>query len=320
VLTQAKSHYRAALLNDGMGSAVRRAARTATPEGAMAYLYQSREMFHDVSARLDRFDEEAERLMGQIEQIRAFLQNRWRWTVSFTGSDSAFRRLEQSLGAWCARMPRTPPPDEPAAFAAPARLPREALAAPLPVSYCIKLMAAPDPAAPAAPLFGLGSYLVRFDYLLPEIRLKGNAYGAGATLDDALGVYYLHSYRDPRIVETLRVFDGLRDFVKSASWSQTDVDRAIIGSAKNVERPLRPAEATSMAMVRHLRGDTNALRERRYQIALSATPASVKQTFLTHLEAVEPGAGVCVVGERTKIEEANRSLPDDPLQITPLLD
>jgi len=320
VLTQARAQYRSSLLNDGLGSAVRRAARTVTPEGAAAYGYQSREMYQDVAARLERFDDEAGRLMEQIEAIRAVIRNRWRWTVSFTGSDSSFRCLENALRGWFAPMPQTVPADETQAFVPPVRPAREALAAPLPVAYCVKLMQAPAPADPAAPLFGLGSYLSRFDYLLPEIRFKGNAYGGGATLDDAMGVYYLYSYRDPRVFETLRVFDGLRDFVSAAAWSQTDVDRAIIGSAKSFDRPLRPADATSTALVLRLRGDTDALREQRYQTMLGATPAAVKRAFLDHLEFAEPLAAVCVVGDRAKIEEANRHLPGPALDISPLLD
>jgi hypothetical protein len=320
VLTQARAWYRTTLVNDGLGTAMRRAARAMTAEGATVYVYQSREMFQDVSARLDRFDAEAERLMAQIEQIREFLCHRRRWTASFTGSDGTFRQLEQSLREWSARMADTPPAGPESPFTRAHTPPREGLSAPIPIAYCVKLMPAPAAADPQTPLFSLGSYLAQFDYLLPEIRFKGNAYGSGSTLDDGMGVYYLHSYRDPRIVETLRVFDGIRDFVSAAAWTQTDVDRAIIGSAKSAERPIRPAEATLLALTRHLRGDTNALREQRYQIALGATPPSVKRAFLAHVEFVEKSAAVCVVADRAKLEEANRALAGRGLDLSALIE
>ena len=78
------------------------------------------------------------------------------------------------------------------------------------------------------------------DYILSEIRLKGNAYGAWLTYDPRGRILYFGSYRDPHVARTLDVFDGVMDFARQANWTQTDIDRAIIATAKNEERPIRP--------------------------------------------------------------------------------
>jgi Zn-dependent M16 (insulinase) family peptidase len=117
----------------------------------------------------------------------------------------------------------------------------------------------------------------------------------------------------------LRVFDAYRDWLNAQNWTQTDIDRAIIGSAREAERPIRPAEATHTALVRHIRGDTNELREQRYSAMLGATPKSVKQTLLRVLENGEPKAAVCVVSSREKLEEANQALGDRALQLSDIV-
>ena len=81
------------------------------------------------------------------------------------------------------------PPFQP--FAAP---PREGLAGEMPISHCAKVMPAPHLGHPDAPFFRVAAYLANFDCLYPEIRFKGNAYGANASHDDARGIFVCSSF------------------------------------------------------------------------------------------------------------------------------
>jgi len=320
VMTQTESRYRTTLVNDGWLTARRQAARGLSPEGALEHQFLSPEALKLVQNVLGDFDTGAKQLAQNVERIRDFLASRARWTVSFTGSDAAFRVFTDTLEEWAARMNgqrivEALPPFEP--FVVP---PREGLAAPIKIAHCVKIMPAPHLAHPDVPLFRLGVYLAGFDYMLPEIRFKGNAYGAGAMHDDALGLFRLHSFADPHIAETLRIFDGLGDFIAEQKLTQADIDRAIVGSAKEAERPIRPEEATGLALTRHIRGDTNELRELRYADRFRATPQSVKQTFLNVLEANEAKSAVCVVASREKLQEANMALEARALVVTDILD
>jgi Zn-dependent M16 (insulinase) family peptidase len=319
VLTQTQSACRTTLINDGLGTARRHAARGLTPEAALDHLYLSRDALRLVNGIVALFDTAGEDLMQRIARIRSFLQSRVRWTVSFTGSERAHACLAMALRDWSARLRDEPLKAGAPAFSPYATPPRDGLAAPVQISYCAKVMLAPGLTSPDFSPFGLGAYLAQFDFLLPEVRFKGNAYGSGAAHDSQLGVFCLYSYRDPRIVETLAVFDGVGDYVRRADWTQTDIDRAIVGSAKSAERPIRPAEATGAALTRYVRGDTNALREQRYQAALRATPKAVKRAFLTHFDAAEPSSALCVMASREMLEAANRGLGQKALAISDAL-
>ena len=319
VLTQTRAAYRTSLVNDGMSTARRHAARGLSPEAAIENLFISPAVLRTIEEQTNQFDKHADMIAHDIERIRDFILNRRRWTISFTGSDKVFAAFQQQLTAWSARMRDEPVTDILPIFTPFQQLPREGLAGPMTVAYCTQVMPAPHLTHPDVPLFRLAVYLARFDYLLPEIRFKGNAYGAGVAHDDSQGVLYQFSYRDPHVVETLNAFAKLRDYIAAQTWSQTDIDRAIIGSAKEAEKPIRPAEATAAALARHLRGFTNQLREQSYTATLRATPQSVQETFLRVLDGNAPRTAVCVVSSREKLTEANRQLGDQALAISDIL-
>ncbi len=111
------------------------------------------------------------------------------------------------------------------------------------------------------------------------------------------------------------IFNGLKDFINNAKWTQTDVDRAIIGSMQQIVAPIRPATATEQALTRHIAGITNTLREQRYNLTKSATPANIKKALLSQLELAEPSAGICVAASRINLEKANKTLGKDKLEI-----
>ena len=319
VLTQTRAGYRTTLVNDGFGTARRQAARGLSREAAIEHLFFSPTALRVVEDLTGNFDQRAAEIMQNVERIRDFLLLRNRWTISFTGSDAVFRTLTRTLESWATRLRQEPivdalPPFQP--FTTP---PREGLAGPMLVAHCAKVMPAPHLAHPDVPLLKLGVYLANFDYLLPEIRFKGNAYGGGARYDDTNGTLSLYSFRDPNIVETLGTFAGLRNHVAAQHWSQTDIDRAIIGSAKEAERPIRPGEATGTALIRHLRGDTDDQRAQRYTASLRATPTAVKETMLRVLDANESQSAICVVSSREKLAAANQRLGGDSLAVTDIL-
>jgi Zn-dependent M16 (insulinase) family peptidase len=319
VMTQTRAWYRTTLVNNGSGTAHRQAARGLSPAAALDHLFLSPDALRMIEDQIFNFDQQVDEIMRNIELVRDFLANRASWTVSFTGSDAVFKALTQTLEQWAARQHRGPMTDALPLFCPFTTPVREGLAGPMKIAHCVQAMPAPHLAHPDTPLFKLGMYLAVFDYFYPEIRFKGNAYGAGARYDDTRNILSLSSYSDPRITETLAVFDRLRDHIGAQQWSQTDIDRAIIGSAKEAEAPIRPAAATATALMRHLRGDNEELRAARYAATLRATPESVKETTLRVLDANLSRAAVCVVSSREKLAEANKQLGDQRLEVSDIL-
>lgn len=324
VLQQSRAGYRSDVLENGQSYAQGHAGRHL---GRVAMLDEQCHGIPQVAltARLDdQFEQEAGAVMDHVERIRAFLLDPARLSISFTGSEAAYDAVSTAFRAWIAGMSKAGGRNtaegggktagyetSPAALSI-----REGLAVPVQVAHCAQAMRAPTLDHPASAALVIGAHLVRFDYFLSEIRLKGNAYGAGFSYNPVSGTLFMTSFRDPHVVRTLEVFAGTRDFVSQASWTQADVDRAIIGAAKGDVRPLRPGEVTGEALSRHLQGKTDELLEAFYHSRLAVTPAATRQALLETLDAGRASSPVCVLSSREKLEEANAALGDSALAIS----
>ena len=318
-LVQAKTAYRTGFVNNGMNTALTHAARGMSPEGALNEAIHGLPQLPLIESLVDRFDETHVDLIAKIHAIRDFLLNRTRFTASFTGSDAVHGSVCKTLETWAREMRDEPIVDIRPEFKPFANPPREGLAGPMQVAYCTLVMPAPHPSDPRTTSMHVAMRLARHDYVLNEVRLKGNAYGAGCYYSGSNRTMGLYSYRDPRLTKTIEVFRGLRDFVSQSQWSQIDIDRTIIGAAKDYQRPIRPSESTGSALSNYVTGHTEELLQADYEELLSATPAKLKQIVLEQLDANESKAAICVVSSREKLEQANAENPAGALVVEDIL-
>lgn len=319
VIIQANANYRTDLVHDGSNTASRYAARGFTPEGHLEEIVNGLPQLELTEKFNKQFDRLHAELMEKIEQIRDFILAPERLTISFTGSDRAQKIIADALASWIHRMPGSPTAGQSFRFVPFAAPPREGLAGPMQVAFCSQIIPAPHFSHPDAAYLKLGTRMISMEYMLNEVRFKGNAYGAWCRYNSLQREVELGSYRDPHIVRTLDVFHGILDYVRKADWSQIDVDRAIIGTAKNFEEPIRPKDAAKRALHRHLTGQTNEVREANYQRICSATLNHVRRATLELLDANLEQSSICVVSSREKLEEANRHLQGKQMKIKDIL-
>jgi len=320
VLMQARAGYRSDVMENGQSYAQCHAARHLMPTGVL-----DEQCFGipqaALAARLcDQFDAEVEALMGRIERIRSFMLSPDRLAISFTGSDHAYAAMTRAFGQWLPTMkghsllPSTSHVSRFTPHSSSAS--REGLAVPVQVAHCAQGMLAPKLNDPRSASLVIATHLTRFEYFLPEIRLKGNAYGGGISYNPLTGTLFMSSFRDPHITRTLDIFAKTPEFLNNTDWTQADIDRAIIGTAKGDEKPLRPSEATGEALSRYLQGVTPELREAFYAARLAVSPSLARSALLETLEAGLKSSPICVLSSREKLTEANKTLAGNALSIS----
>ena len=320
VLVQRKARYRSQIAGAGRDYAIQRAAAGINPLGQwnewLGGVAQPR-LIQDLA---DNFDARKDEVIANLEAIRDALLHPSRMIASFTGSPAVYDTVAKTLSTWAGEM-KGPAPGAPRAVKVPAAegQTREGLAASMQVAYCAQVLPAPHLGAPQTAALSVARLLLSRGYMWEEIRIKGGAYGAGVSWSGLEQGFTFWSYRDPWIHKTLDVYKGLVEHVKAAEWTQADIDRAIIGTAKEGERPIRPAAATGTALWRHTHGDTNELREARHAAVLQVTPQAVKEAVLDVLEKGWPNSRVCVTSSRAKLEKANEERPAEALTIEEIL-
>jgi hypothetical protein len=284
-----------------------------------------RELIHGLpqlertEAMMRDFDDRNEELVARIEAIRDFLLNRARLTVSFTGTDAGHATVREAVDRWARKMRDEPVANADTGFVPYDAPPREGLAGPVQVAYCAAVCPAPHYSADDETLLSVGAHIVSLDYFMSELRFQGNAYGAWFRYSGKGRSLTMGSYRDPHVARTLGVFENTADWVAKADWSDEDIRRAIIATAKNEERPIRPAQATTDALYRHLDGLTPQRREQRFARLKAATAPAVRRALLEMLHAGRARTAVCVVTNRQKLEHANTQMPGRELAIRDIL-
>jgi hypothetical protein len=136
--------------------------------------------------------------------------------------------------------------------------------------------------------------------------------------DPMNGFFSFLSYRDPHLVETLRVYDEVIDSRARQRVGGEDLERAIIGSIGAIDRPLDPAGKGFVSMIRDFAGitDEDRLKFRKGVFAVNADSVleAARRCLLPALET----ASIAVYGSDDRLRKSNDTLRP-ALLIEPLL-
>ncbi len=312
-IARARADHRSDLLHPGFGTALRRAARDQAPLPYLEALMSGPAQLQLCSRLSRRFDELGDDLIERIETIRDLLLNRNRLTVAFTGSTATHRTVRRTIERWIDRMRDAPLGETSLGFAPSARPVRVGLVGAIATSHCAHAIPAWHTSHRDEALAALAAQLVHLDYVLPEVRGRGRAYGAWCQYSSPKRVLALGAQNDPQPARTLGVFEGVRDYVRRATWSRSDIEAAIINTARSTSRPLRPGQLAAASLHQHLAGHTRQRGQERFERQRSASGEEVKRAALEMLDAAGSRGSMCVVGSRRTLDETNRQLAENPL-------
>ena len=144
--------------------------------------------------------------------------------------------------------------------------------------------------------------ILSYDYLWQNIRVKGGAYGCMSNFN-RIGEGYLVSYRDPNLKKTMEVYEGVVDYLKNFNVEDRDMNKFIIGTISNIDRPMNPAAKGNRSMNLYMNHVTEEMiRTEREQI-LTAQQKDIR-ALADVLQALLDADLLCVIGGEEKIEEA----------------
>jgi Zn-dependent M16 (insulinase) family peptidase len=159
------------------------------------------------------------------------------------------------------------------------------------------------------------SKILRSMYLHREIREKGGAYGGFALYSPEDGLFSFASYRDPHIVSTLDTFDKSAAWIRSGSFSDEDVDEAILQVCSEIDKPDPPGPAARKAYYRKLISLSDEMRTRYKERLLSLTRSQVVQAAEKYFDKNQAQKAVAVISGEDKLIAANEKLSGNPLEL-----
>ena len=138
------------------------------------------------------------------------------------------------------------------------------------------------------------------EYLYQNIRAKGGAYGIFAIFSRNGNMGFI-SYRDPKLEETNKVYDGIPEYLRSFEATEEEMTEYIIGVIGALDVPYNPSSEAQRALDNYMSGLTPEMIQRSRDEILGTTAKDVRGVA-DLVEAVLKNSRVCVAGNEEKIE------------------
>ncbi len=252
--------------------------------------------------RLVALDEAGlEGLLGDLEAIRQhiFSQN---LSVCITSEESQLGELEGKVSSLLVKLPA---PSIPSQSILPAeKLQPQARTTAVPVAYDAKVFRTVPFDHPDAPVLLALANILRSEYLHKEIREKGGAYGGFAVTRPENGTFALLSYRDPHIVRTFGIYDGVVKFIQGDILADR-IKEAILGAAGDIDPLLSPDSKGRMRFFSDLAGYTLEKKMQYKERLLHLSLEDLRRVVGQYLTGQ---AALAVISSEEKIKQANAEM------------
>ena len=136
---------------------------------------------------------------------------------------------------------------------------------------------------PDLPYLHLAAKIMENTSLHPLVREQGGAYGSGAVINGALGVFYFYSYRDPNIVKTANAFITTLHNLAEEKFTQKDIVEATLTLIQKFDTPVSPSAKSEIAYGWKRIGKSFAYRKRYRDAILSASSGDIARAVGAHL-------------------------------------
>jgi len=256
----------------------------------------------------DLSDKKLNALASDLSEIASLLFSKDHMHLTIIGESDALNTVENSVRNFQSNLPEkknTTPLIDLLDFN-PTLSPRyEAWTTATSVSFVAQTFPGVRRKDPDAPVVAVVSKLLKSLYLHKEIREKGGAYGAYATVDFEDGLFHFISYRDPHIRQTLQTYAKVTDFLCNGHYDDTDINEAIIQVCSDIDRPDTPASKARKAFWRKLTGLTDDLRKQFKEQILSVTRSQVMDISQKYFMGLGQKGTIGVVSSSDKVEQYN---------------
>jgi Zn-dependent M16 (insulinase) family peptidase len=242
----------------------------------------------------------------KITAIRTKAFNKNNLYILFVGDESAQSKFKPSVTGLTGKLPYAKYAK--AVYSLPKPAKREALVINSTVQYvCVNASLAEN----NVPLNGKGKVVINMLnnlLLTPEIRLKGGAYGASASLMD--NNYVAHTFRDNNYVNSMKIIGSSDEFLKSLTTYMTEETLESYKLSTYVTESPGTSELVDaiMSLIYHMQGISTQDRINRLTEIKESGIADI-ETFSGYMEKLNDNQNYIIVAPSSEIN-ANKDMFD----------
>ena len=143
--------------------------------------------------------------------------------------------------------------------------------------------------------------ILGFDYLWNNVRVKGGAYGVFSNFRRD-GGFYIASYRDPNVKETLDIYDNMSNYLENFDVADREMQKYIIGTVRKLDTPIGNSSKGDLATTLYLSGITYEDRVKEREEILSSDASTIK-AFAPLVRKTLKQDCICALGNEAKLKE-----------------
>ena len=134
---------------------------------------------------------------------------------------------------------------------------------------------------------GILSHWITNTALWEQIRTVGGAYGAFAWPDTSERIFGFATYRDPKPLRSLQVFQQVIAQAAKACLDQEELDGVITGCYSKEVQPKSPSSRGSVGFLRYLYGYTQEAKKKKLEMLVQTKPEHIRQAAQDLLASLE---------------------------------
>ena len=308
IIQKLRSRLSVQLTSSGHATAAQRCLSYFSPAGVFNDGIGGISLYHVVCDLEEHFDERYEELCRTLERLLGSILKNDRMLTSYTGSSTytgqilaGLRKLSGQLGDGKS----TGKPDDqrrPFGYLAGFETARknEGFRTPGKIQYVAE--GGRFPADKATGALSVLKVIMNYDYLWQNLRVVGGAYGCGGSFTRS-GTAVFYSYRDPHLRNTLRIYEGIPEYLETFDATERDMTKFVIGTISDFDTPLTPRIAGTRSMNAFISGLTYEQVQQERNEVLASQPSDIRALAPLMREALSGGA-LCVIGSESKIDES----------------
>lgn len=144
--------------------------------------------------------------------------------------------------------------------------------------------------------------ILGYGYLWENVRVMNGAYGC-MTGYGKNGDSYFVSYRDPKLKETLDIYDQIPQIMEQFDVDEREMTKYIIGTLSSMDAPMTPSLKGKRDLVCYLSGQSEEKLQKERDQVLFVTPEKIRELSKWMKAILEDGC-ICVIGSE---EEVNKN-------------
>ncbi len=300
ILSMLKSRLQMSFQSSGHTTAALRAQSYASPISKFKDDTDGIGYYQAVKDVEEHFEERKELLIQNLKELAAHIFRRDHLMVSLTSGEEGLEIVCQELEELKDKLYAEALDEEESRCVLHCTKRNEGFKTSSKVQYVARVGNFIDGGADYSGTLQILKVILSYGYLWQNIRVKGGAYGCMCNFN-RIGEGYLISYRDPNLEKTMEVYEGVADYLKSFTVNERDMNKYIIGTISNLDRPMTPAAKGDRSMNLYMNHVSEEMIRKERMEVLNAGQEDIRKLSAV-IEAMLSADQLCVIGSEEKIE------------------